>query len=150
MRGEIVTSHCHNRKIYQSQQTKAPQIWQKKSKKTNQKLSCSRYDFPLHDDYFLSIIWEFKWLSLSRKIVEIQKCCIHVNVTSHFYSPFHDTGIVILQIQQQIALLVEVNNVQCFWIISKNFNHQINQRCLMRNIKWMNDAACQKDRPIGC
>lgn len=62
MRGEIVTSHCHNSKIYQSQQTKAPQIWQKKNKQTNQKLSCSRYDFPLHDDYFSSIIWQFKWL----------------------------------------------------------------------------------------
>ena len=33
MRGEIVTSHCHNSKIYQSQQTKAPQIWQKKASK---------------------------------------------------------------------------------------------------------------------
>ena len=89
-----------------------------KSKQTNQKLSCSRYEFPLHDDYFLSIIWEFKWLSLSRKIVEIQKFCVHVNVTSHFYSLFNETGIVILQIQLQNALLVEDNNLQCFWIIS--------------------------------
>ena len=89
-----------------------------KNKKTNQKLSCSRYDFPLHDIYFSSIIWQFKWLSLSRKIVEIQKFCVHVNVTSHLYSLFHETGIAILQIQLQIALLVEVNNVQCFWIIS--------------------------------
>ena len=100
---------------------------------------------------WLSFTW---WLlffhHLTIQVAEIQKFCVHVNATSHLYSLFHDTGIVILQIQQQIALLVEVNNVQCFWIISKNFNHQINQRCLMRNIKWMNDAACQKDRPIGC
>ena len=86
-----------------------------KNKQTNQKLSCSRYDFPLHDIYFSSIIWQFKWLSLSRKIVEIQKFCVHVNVMSHLYCLFHDAGIAILQIQLQIALLVEVNNVQCFY-----------------------------------
>ena len=89
-----------------------------KNKQANQKLSCSRYDFALHDDYFSSIIGQFKWLSLSRKIVETQNFCVHVNVTSHFYSLFHETGIVILQIQLQIALLVKVNNVQCFWNIS--------------------------------
>ena len=33
-----------------------------------------------------SIVWQFKWLSRSRKIIEIHKCCYHGNVTSHAFS----------------------------------------------------------------
>ena len=52
------------------------------------------YDFPVHDYtqeqnggsymYFSSIVRQCKWLSLSRKIVVIQKFCYHGNLTSHF------------------------------------------------------------------
>ena len=35
-----------------------------------------------------SIVRQCKWLSLPRKIVEIQNFCYHGNMTSHFSSPF--------------------------------------------------------------
>ena len=48
-----------------------------------------RSDFPVHDcaeeqngnPYFFSIVRQFKWPSLSRRIVEIQKFCYRGNVT---------------------------------------------------------------------
>ena len=54
------------------------------------------YDFPLHNcpqdqnssPYFSSIVQRGKYLSLSRKIVEILKFCYHGNLTSHFSSLF--------------------------------------------------------------
>ena len=49
-------------------------------------------DFPVHDytqeqnggPYFSSTVQQYKWPSLSRKIVVIQKFCYHGNLTSHF------------------------------------------------------------------
>ena len=52
------------------------------------------YDFPVHDytqehngsPFFPSIVGQCKWLSLSRKTVEIQTCCYHSNHTSLYNS----------------------------------------------------------------
>ena len=61
-----------------------------KSCKGDRKKKPKRSDFPVYDSaeeqngnpYFSSIVRQFKWPSLSRKIVEIQKFCYHGNVTS--------------------------------------------------------------------
>ena len=71
-----------------SQETVVLQIWPKKMKKINV------YDFPVYYctqeqnsiPYFSSMVWQCKWLYLSRKIVEIQKFCYHGNATSHYSS----------------------------------------------------------------
>ena len=60
------------------------------------------YDFPVQDctqeqnssPFFSSIVRQSKWLSLSRKIVEIQKFCYHGNVTSHFFSVVKSLNVV--------------------------------------------------------
>ena len=52
------------------------------------------YDLPVHDcaleqnssPYFSSIVRQCKWLSLSRKMIEIHKYCYHGNLTSLFCS----------------------------------------------------------------
>ena len=47
--------------------------------------------------YVLSIVWQCKWRSRSRMIVEIQKFCYHGNVTSHFSSLFPTSKNSLLQ-----------------------------------------------------
>ena len=57
------------------------------------------YDFPVHDytqkqngsPYFSSIIRQCKWLSLSKKIVVIQKFCYHGSLMSHSSSLYRLT-----------------------------------------------------------
>ena len=47
--------------------------------------------------YVLSIVWQCKWRSRSRMIVEIQKFCYHGNMTSHFSSLFPTSKNSLLQ-----------------------------------------------------
>lgn len=50
------------------------------------------YDFPVHDcnqeqngsRYFSTVVRQYTWLSLPRKIVQIQEFCYYRGVTSHF------------------------------------------------------------------
>ena len=64
--------------------------WSRKyGRKKNEKIDM--YDFPVHgwsqeqnSLYFSSTVWQCKWPSLSRTIVEIQNFCYLGNVTSNF------------------------------------------------------------------
>ena len=69
----------------------------KRGRKKMTKITCMT--FPVHNNYAIialknktvalsSIVRQCKWLSLPRKIVEIQNFCYHGNMTSHFSSPF--------------------------------------------------------------
>ena len=79
-------SRCHRSKISRSQRSRGPvSMAGKKTRKI------VMYDSSVHDctqgqngnPYFSSIVRQCKWLSLSRKIVEIQKFCYRGNLTSH-------------------------------------------------------------------
>ena len=85
-RSRYVTLPCyHGNKISGSQQTVVLQMrhWKKRT--------VGVYDFPVLDctqdengsPFFSSIVRQWKWPSLSRTMVENQKCCYHGNMTSH-------------------------------------------------------------------
>ena len=85
-RSRYVTLPCyHGNKISGSQQTVVLQMrhWKKRT--------VGVYDFPVIDctqdengsPFFSSIVRQWKWPSLLRMMVEIQKFCYHGNMTSH-------------------------------------------------------------------
>ena len=80
-RGEVNTSCCHGSKICGSQQTMVLQIWQIKKNWHIMTFLCVitlRNKTVL--DYFSFFVWQRKWPSPSRNIVEIQRFCYHDNV----------------------------------------------------------------------
>ena len=76
-RRRVVASRCHGIHFWISQ-TVVLQLLQEKN--WREWLSCA-WQITLRNK---TVARQWKWLSLSKKIVEMQKCCYHRNVTSHF------------------------------------------------------------------
>ena len=86
-------SRCHRNKISRSQRSRGPVNMAEKKNEKNGLYNFGVYECTREQNgspYFCSIVRQCKWPSLSRKIVEIQKFCYHVNLMSPFllYGPY--------------------------------------------------------------
>ena len=93
-----------------------------KKTKRNDTYDCSVHCCTLEQNgnsHFFSIVRQCKWPSLSRKVVEIHKCCYHGNRTSH--TPLHWTA------RQQTIIHLPLNGIQWTCAYCKLFSNGRNQ-----------------------